>query len=178
MFNVFQNWLWAESVRDYALRTGQYERGAEAIASRYGFDLSNPRTESLPQSNAAPALGHILIAAGKRQEGERLLAQTIQWIDAHPRYGLVGVYRSRATAMMLLGEKDQALSNLQAVIETGHDIRHWWYLIEHDPVWEPVHGDPRFRAIADYCRQAARQQRARLDDLRRQGKVPPRPMRG
>ena len=177
LFNVFQNWLWAESVRDYALHTGQYDRGAEAIASRYGFDLSNPRTESLPQSNVAPALGHILIAAGKRQAGERLLAQTVQWIDDHPRYGPVGVYRTRATAMMLLGERAQALSNLKSAIETGKDRRHWWYLIEHDPVWGPVRNDPRFRSIADFCRQAARQQRAKLDELRRQGKVPFRPER-
>ena len=175
LFNVFQNWLWAESVRDYALQTGQYEQGAQAIASRYGFDLSNPRSDSLPQSGVAPMLGHILIAAGKRQQGERLLAQTVQWIDAHPRYGVVGVYRSRATAMMLLGERDQALSNLKAVIETGKDRRFWWYLIDRDPVWEPVRGDPRFKAIAEFCRQAARQQRARLDELRRQGKVPSRP---
>jgi TolB-like protein/DNA-binding winged helix-turn-helix (wHTH) protein len=177
LFNIFQNWLWAESVRDYALHTKQYDRGAEAIASRYGFDLSNPRTENLPQSDAAPKLAHILIAAGKRQAGERLLAQTIQWIDAHPRYGLVGVYRSRAAAMMLLGVKDQALSNLKAVIETGHERRIWWYLIEHDPVWEPVHNDPRFREIADFCRRAAREQRAKLDLLRRQGKVPVRQAR-
>ncbi|MEO7246868.1 MAG: hypothetical protein ABIW31_00300, partial [Novosphingobium sp.] len=80
----------------------------------------------------------------------------------------------RATAMMLLGERDQALSDLRASIETGHDIRHWWYIIDRDPVWVPVHGDPRFKAIAEICRNAARVQRARLDALRRAGKVPAR----
>jgi len=174
LFNLYQTWLWPETVRDYALGTKQYDIGAKAIAAHYGFDLRNLRTDSLPQATAAPALGHILLAAGKRQAGERLLAQTVQWIDAHPRYGLVGVYRLRATSLMLLGERDQALSDLQASIETGHDIRHWWYLIDHDPVWAPVHGDPRFRAIADYCRQAARAQRAKLDSLRSAGKVPVR----
>jgi TolB-like protein len=174
LFNRFQNWLWAESVRDYALHTKQYDIAAEAISTRYGFDLRNPHTDSLPQSIAAPALGQILLAAGKRQMGERLLAQTIQWIDAHPRYGLVGNYRIRAASMMLLGERDQALSDLKASIENGHDIRHWWYLIDRDPVWMPVHGDQRFKAIADYCRQAARVQRAKLDALRRAGKVPVR----
>ena len=174
LFNRFQNWLWAETVRDVALHTGQYRPAAEAIATRYGFDLQNPRTESLPQSIAAPALGQILLAAGERKKGEMLLAQTIQWLDAHPRYGLVGNRRVRATSLMLLGERDQALSDLKASMETGHDIRHWWYVVDRDPVWAPVHGDPRFRAIADYCRQAARAQRARLDALRRAGKVPVR----
>lgn len=174
LFNVFQNWLWAESVRDHALLTRQYDRGAEAIASRYGFDLRNPRTDSLPQSSAAPMLGHILLASGKRKEGERLLAQTVKWIDTHPRYGLVGVYRSRATAMMLLGQRDEALSNLKAVIENGKDQRHWWYLVKYDPVWKPAHDDPRFVEIARFCRRAATDQRAKLDDLRRRGKVPAR----
>jgi hypothetical protein len=156
------------------LHTKQYRQAAEAIATRYGFDLRNPRTESLPQSIAAPTLGHILLVAGERKKGEMLLAQTIQWIDEHPRYGLVGNRRVRATSLMLLGERDQALSDLKASIETGHDIRHWWYLIDRDPVWAPVHDDPRFKAIAGYCRKAASTQRAKLDALRRSGKVPAR----
>jgi TolB-like protein/DNA-binding winged helix-turn-helix (wHTH) protein len=174
LFNQYQNWLWVESVRDLALNTKQYGLGAEAIASRFGFDLQGPRTQSLPQSTAAPALANILIASGKRQAAERLLAQTIQWIDDHPHYGLVGVYRTRAASLMLLGERDQALSNLKASIETGHDLRHWRYLVERDPIWRPVHGDPRFQAIAEYCRQAARVQRAKLAELQRAGKVPTR----
>jgi hypothetical protein len=116
-----------------------------------------------------------LLAAGRKEQGERLLAQTIQWLDAHPRYGLVGNYRSRAASLMLLGEREQALSDLKASIETGHDIRHWWYLIDRDPVWISVRNDPRFKAIAEYCRQAARAQRGKLDALRRAGKVPARP---
>ena len=109
----------------------------------------------MAQANAATALAHILLAAGKRQAAERLLASTVQWIDAHPKFGLSVHMRIRATAMMLLGNRDEALSNLRASVEAGHDIRHWWYVIEHDPVWEPVHGDPRFLAIAAYYRKAA-----------------------
>ncbi|QGN55712.1 tetratricopeptide repeat protein [Novosphingobium sp. Gsoil 351] len=178
LFNRFQNWLWVESIRDQAFHTKQYASAAETIASRYGFDLSDPRTQSLPQSTVAPVLGQILLAQGKRQAGERFLAQTIQWLDAHPRYGIVGIYRTRAAALMLLGERDQALSNLKAAIETGHDIRHWWYLIEHEPIWVPVHDDPRFKEISEYCRHAARLQRDKLDALRRAGRVPVRPPAG
>ena len=76
--------------------------------------------------------------------------------------------------MMLLGERDQALSDLRASIETGHDIRHWWYIIDRDPVWAPVRNDPRFKAITEMCRNAASVQRAKLDALRRAGQVPAR----
>ncbi|MBW8786003.1 MAG: hypothetical protein JF593_15465 [Novosphingobium sp.] len=172
LFNVYQNFNWSEAVRDYAVNTGSYRQGAEAIATRFGFDLRNPRIDNIAKSTAAPALGDILIWSGERAKGEQLLAQTVQWIDAHPSYGLGGVKRTRAEAMMLLGQRDQALSDLRSSFETGHDIRQWWYVIDRDPVWAPARTDPRFQAIAELCRQAARGQRAKLDGLRHAGAVP------
>ena len=76
---------------------------------------------------------------------------------------------------MLLGERNEALSNLRASVETGHDIHHWWYVIERDPLWAHVRSDPKFEAIAEMYRQAARVQREKLDALRKAGKVPVRP---
>lgn len=177
LFNEVQNWNWSEAIRDHALYTREYDRGAEAIASRYGFDLKHPRVMNIAQTTAAPALAQILLSKGDRALGTRLLAETVRWIDTHPSFGLGGVMRTRARAMMLLGDRNQALSNLRASVETGHDIRFWWYLIERDPVWAPVRSDPRFKAIAEMCRQAARVQREKLDALRRAGKVPERPPR-
>lgn len=176
LFNLYQTWNWPQAVRDYALQTREYDRGAQAIASRYGFDLKNPRTTGPAQVNAAPALGNILLAKGDKVAGTRLLAQTVQWIDSHPVYGMHVHMRLRATAMMLLGERSEALSNLRASVETGHDIHHWWYVVNRDPVWAPVRSDPRFRAIAEMCREAAMQQRSKLDRLRQTGKVPTRTM--
>jgi TolB-like protein/DNA-binding winged helix-turn-helix (wHTH) protein len=175
LFNVYQSWNWSEAVRDYALQTGQYDRAAQAIAARYGFDLRNPRTLGPPQVNSAPALAQILMAKGDRAAATRLLAQTVQWIDTHPSYGMPFHMRARAASMMLLGERNEALSNLRAAFETGHDVRHWWYVVDRDPVWAPVRADPRFKAIAQMCREAARTERAKLDALRRTGKAPVRP---
>jgi hypothetical protein len=59
-------------------------------------------------------------------------------------------------------------------VESGRDIHHWWYVVDRDPVWAPVRGDPKFKAIAEMYRQAARVQRAKLDRLRSEGKVPTR----
>jgi TolB-like protein/DNA-binding winged helix-turn-helix (wHTH) protein len=174
-FNLYQTWNWPQAVRDYALQTGQYDRAAQAIAARYGFDLANPRTLGPPQVISAPALAQILMARGERTKATRLLAQTVQWIDTHPDYGMAFHMRARAEAMMLLGERTEALSNLQAAFETGHDVRHWWYVVDREPIWAPVRADPRFRAIAEMCRAAAREQRERLELLRRTGKAPIRP---
>jgi len=174
-FNMYQTWNWSEAVRDYALQTGQYDRAAQAIAARYGFDLRNPRTMGPPQVNSAPELAQILMAKGDQVTATRLLAQTVQWIDTHPRYGMAFHMRARAEAMMLLGEPNEALSNLRAAFETGHDVRHWWYVIDRDPVWAPVRADPRFKAISEGRRAAARVQREKLDVLRHSGKAPLRP---
>jgi TolB-like protein/DNA-binding winged helix-turn-helix (wHTH) protein len=177
LFNQFENWLWSESVRDYALHTREYDRGAEAIASRYGFDLDLPTVTNLQQTTAAVALGNLLLASGKTNQANRLLSQTIQWIDHHPLLGIVGVGRVKAGALMLLGQRDAALSLLTATVQSGHDMRFWWYLADRDPVWAPVRTDPRFRAIVAMCRKASAEQRAKLEALRRAGKVPQRSAR-
>ncbi|WP_176594123.1 winged helix-turn-helix domain-containing protein [Sphingobium sp. EM0848] len=176
LFNAYQNWNWPEAVRDHALHTREYDRGIKAIESHFGFDLEKPPSMSIARMLAAPALAHLLLAKGDKPAAMRLLAATVQWIDTHPRYGLGGFMRYRAEAMMLLGDHNQALSNLRASVESGDDLRQWWYLVRSEPIWAPVHADPRFQAIADLCRQAARVQRAKLDVLRRAGKVPVRPM--
>lgn len=177
LFNQYENWLWAESVRDYALNTREFDRAAEAIATRYGFDLDNPTVTNLQQTTPAVALGHILLAGGKTAQGTHLLGQTIRWIDQHPRLGLVGVGRIKAGALMLLGQRDEALSLLTATVQSGHDLRFWWYLVDRDPVWKPARGDPRFRAIAAMCRRAAAEQRTKLDAMRKAGRVPVRASR-
>jgi len=174
LFNEYSNWGWPEAIRDYSLHTRQFDRGAEEIASRFGFDLKHPTVRGIAQMMAAPALAHILLVKGDEATGKLLLADSVRWIDGHPSYGLAGIMRYRAAAMMLLGDSRQALSYLRASIETGHDIRQWWYIVDRDPVWLSVHDDPRFRAIAAICRRMAREQRVKLDTLRATGKVPTR----
>lgn len=175
LFNQFENWLWPEAVRDYALKSGQLERGARAIASRYGFDLSNPRVTALYQMTPSVPLGQILLAQGKDDLANRFLAQSVRWLDEHPKLGLGGgTGRAKAGALMLLGQRDQALSVLLATTRSAHDIHHCWYLTGHDPVWASVRADPRFREVATVCAASVKSQRAKVEQLRREGKVPRR----
>jgi hypothetical protein len=175
LFNQFENYLWAESVRDDALHGGDYLHAAEAIAARYGFDLANPRPTNLQQTEPALSLAQLLMLGGRQEDAKRLLVENLQWLDSRPAFGLNGGNgRSKAGSLMLLGQRDQALSVLRASVESGFDCRHWWYLAERDPVWAPVHADPRFGDIIGLCRQRAEAERAKLDLMRRQGKVPVR----
>lgn len=172
LFNHFENWLWAEAVRDFALKAGQLDRGAEAIATRYGFDLSSPQVTSLYQLPASVPLAQILIAQGKTELAHRLLSQAVRWLDEHPKLGLGGgTGRAKAGALMLLGQRDQALSVLLATTRGAHDIRQCWYLVRQDPVWAPVRSDPRFQEIVGVCSESQRTQRALLEAMRSAGKV-------
>lgn len=173
LFNQFENWNWSEAVRDQALHSREYAPAIRAIAGHYGIDPANPRITYLAQIHAAPSLAHLLLAKGDKIAANRLAAQTVRWIDAHySSYGPTGLMRYRALSMMLLGDKDRALSDLRASMVTAHDIRHWRYETDMEPIWNPVRSDSRFKQIAVMCRQAAAVQRARLDALRRAGKVP------
>jgi TolB-like protein/DNA-binding winged helix-turn-helix (wHTH) protein/tetratricopeptide (TPR) repeat protein len=173
-----QRWSWPQAVRDYALRTGHYDRSARAIAEHFRIDLVNPRILTVSQILGAVPLGHVLLAKGDRTRGTALLASAVHWIDSHPGYGMPAHMRIRAEAMMLLNERNEALTNLRASVETGQDIHLWWYVVDHDPVWAPVRSDPRFKAIAEMYREAARVQRAKLDRLRSEGKIPSRRLAG
>lgn len=175
VFNQFENWLWPEAVRDYALKTGQIERGAQAIAARYDFNLADPHVSSLYQLGPSAPLAQLLQAQGKIKLAQRLLAQTVRWVDEHQKLGLAGGNgRTKAQALMLLGARDQALSVLLAATGQARDIRHCWYLVKYDPIWVPVRNDPRFRQTVKLCVASIKTQRALVDAARRAGKVPKR----
>jgi len=85
------------------------------------------------------------------------------------------VYARRLRAAMLLvdGDRSAALSELAASFRSG-DYETWWYTLQYDPVWTPLHDDPRFMAIAENVSHYVENERTELETLRRKGLVPPR----
>jgi hypothetical protein len=79
----------------------------------------------------------------------------------------------RASALLLDGKKDAALTELAESYRSGLYVL-WWYTLERDPLWVPLHGDPRFQAIAADVRRYVDAQRSELETLRRNGDVPRR----
>lgn len=67
--------------------------------------------------------------------------------------------------------RDEALEALAEDFRSG-DHRQWWYTLKYDPVWLPLHGDSRFRAIAADVRRFVDSERNQLEVLRRRGDVP------
>jgi tetratricopeptide (TPR) repeat protein len=169
------DWLAAEAVRDLALHTGDFPRAIRFIDSG-ALGIAVPgKLNPLTAFSAVP-LAHVLQANGQRAESEKLLDDTLAWVNRKPDptqdYMLWWPRRRvRADALALQGHHDAAVAELADAFRSG-ERTDWWYTIERDPVWDSMRSDPRFQAIAAEARAHAAAQRALLEELRRKGEVP------
>jgi hypothetical protein len=114
-----------------------------------------------------------LEATGQTDQALALRRAASSWNDANETKYLGGSRRLRAEVLLLDGKQDAALAELAESFRSGFYAQ-WWYTIEHDPLWLPLHADARFQAIAADVRRYVDAQRSQLDALRRQGAVPNR----
>lgn len=169
------DWLAAEAVRDLALYTGDFARAICFIGSG-GLGIAAPRKLNPLTAFSAVPLAHVLQANGQRAESEKLLDDTLAWVNRKPDptqdYMLWWPHRRvRADALALRGHSDAAVAELAEAFRSG-ERTDWWYTIERDPVWDSMRSDPRFQAIAAEARAHAAAQRALLEEMRRRGEVP------
>ena len=158
------DWLAAEAVRDLALHTGDFPRAIRFIDNG-GLGIAAPEELNPLTVFSAVPLAHVLQANGQRAESEKLLDDTLAWVNRWPHR------RIRADALALQGHHDAAIAELAEAFRSG-ERTDWWYTIERNPVWDSLRSDPRFRAIAAEARTHAAHQRALLEEMRRQGEVP------
>jgi len=166
--------LWqGEALRDYALKTGELSRAIAFIQLK--FYLGDAPAEHLDVCNwrAAVYLSQLLAAAGQADQAIALRRAASSWNDANEAKYLGDSHRVRAAVLLLDRKPDPALAELKESFRLGY-YAHWWYTINYDPLWLPLHGDARFQAIATDVRRYVDAQRSQLEALRRQGVVPRR----
>jgi DNA-binding winged helix-turn-helix (wHTH) protein len=173
--SAFNNSLAAEAVRDLAFRTGDFPRAVRFIDSG-GLGIAAPGKLNPVTASSAVPLAHVLRANGQRGESEKLLDDTLAWVNRQPdptQDCMLWWPRRRvhADALALQGHSDAALAELAEAFRAG-ERADWWYTIERDPVWDSMRSAPRFQAIAAEARAHAAAQRALLEDMRRKGEVP------
>jgi len=161
------------ALRDYALKTGELSRAIAFIRSK--FYLGDAPAEHLELCNlrAAVYLSQLLAAAGQTDRALALRRAASSWNDANEAKYLGDSHRVRAGVLLLDGKTDAALAELAESFRLGF-YAHWWYTINYDPLWLPLHGDARFQAIAADVHRYVEAQRSELEALRRQGAVPRR----
>lgn len=166
--------LWTgEVLRDYALRSGELSRAIEFMRDK--FYLGDSPAEHLDTCNCGAALylSELLAASGQAAQAAAVRTAAAKWIDINQAKYLGGVPRLRARALLLDGKPDAALAALAQSFRSGF-YGYWWYTLNLDPLWVPLHDDPRFRAISADVHRYLDAQHSELEALRRAGLVPRR----
>jgi hypothetical protein len=88
------------------------------------------------------------------------------------RRGELWFVLTRVRALALLGRDDEALTWLQRLPSAGMNAH--WRELEIDPAMADLRGDRRFQQVISTMAANAKDQRARLDSLRKAGLVPDR----
>src|ERR1700733_13168065 len=166
--------IWqSEALRDYALKTGELNRAIAFIKSKYYFADAPVEHLEVCNCRAAVYLSQLLAAAGQDEQALALRRAASAWNDANEAKYLGGSRRLRAGLLLLDGKRDAALAELAESFRSGFYAQ-WWYTVEYDPLWLPLHGDARFQAIAVDVRRYVDAQRSQLEALRQHGDVPRR----
>ena len=119
-------------------------------------------------------LSQLMAAAGQGEQALALRRAASSWLEANASKLFLGCAgRLRAGVLLLDGKQDAALTELADSFRSGCYMN-WWYIINYDPLWLPLHGDPRFQTIAADVRRYVGAQRSQLEALRRHGDVPRR----
>lgn len=166
----------AQALRDYALHTRDYATAEALLCTRYAMTTDGPVAIDLYNFRAWVMLAHLQREQGNTARANRVLEAIVAWLDEeYGEYGPVFERRTRAQALMLLGRREEALRDLVASFAVDHDHVEWWYAIGRDPVWNEVRETAEFRTLAAEAQRFAARERASVDELRRQGKIPRRP---
>ncbi|MEP6548284.1 MAG: winged helix-turn-helix domain-containing protein [Gammaproteobacteria bacterium] len=166
-----QNWLEPEALRDSALKTGELSRAIEFIKAKYYLTIDPVSNLDVCNNGAAIVLSQLMAAQGHAAEAQALRHSAMSWNVANAVKYAGGLPRIAAGSLLLDGRRDAALDKLAEDFRSG-DYRFWWYTFKYDPVWLPLHNDPRFQAIAINVQRYVDAQRRALEELRRQGNIP------
>jgi TolB-like protein/DNA-binding winged helix-turn-helix (wHTH) protein len=172
LYNETLDWGAPEALRDYALKAHELGRTIEFMQDKYNLRGNVSGKLTLDNFRAAVFLSQLLATSGQVREGLDMRRTAAAWNDANQaKLGTVYAIRLRASILMLDGKRDAALSELAESFKKA-DYENWWYTLRLDPLWLPLHEDPRFRAISAEVQRYIGTQREQLEILRRDGQVP------
>lgn len=173
-FGFNESWGVVEALRDAALREGDIGATIVLLRERYSLPAGEPPRLDVANFRVTVPLAHLLLRQGSRDEARVLLREAVRWIDADTRFGSLYKRRTRAQAMMLLGEPELALRDLAASFAEDFDYSQWWYTQRLDPVFDALRGDPRFVAIFRGVASHVSLERQAVERMRERGEIPRR----
>ena len=173
-FGFNESWGVVETLRDAALRAREPGPAISLLRERYALPAGVAPRLDVGNFRVTVPLAHLLQVQGARDEAAALLRDTIRWIDADTRFGAVYKRRTRAQALMLLGDRERALQDLAASFAEDQDYTQWWYTQRLDPVFDGVRDDPRFVEIFRAVASHVALERQAVERMRERGEIPRR----
>jgi len=166
------------AIRMHARTTGDVARARTAVEAIAGVSWDASGRPSLPggspNRDGAIALADLLILDGQEERGRRLLAEIIGRMnrELHAGRSERWYWAWHPVALALNGDLEAALAMLERLNAAG--ARRNVFLMETDPAFEALQGNPRFEALLSETRAHAVEQRRELDRMRAEGLVPDR----
>jgi len=173
--------LTINAVRMHARVTGDRGRALAVLQARSGVEwdeLGQPQLQlRLDWKDWEVGYADVLLLDGQAERAERLLRAVLAQMDHESRDLGVGDFfqsRYRPIALALLGEHDAALVALTDSRHMKLRMRDWWYFLEFEPAYASLRHEPRFQQLVARARDHRAAQRAKLEEMRRDGLVPRR----
>jgi tetratricopeptide (TPR) repeat protein len=116
-------------------------------------------------------LASVLIKTGEREKAEQLLDRISSSINVYPRLGVYGYGITDVQIYALRDDKEEALAALRQAIDQGWR-QFWWYYLEHDPILQPLHNEPLFKAMKEEIKTDMAEQLARVREWEAKGGLP------
>ena len=147
--------------------TAQITRSISMLRQELGdFEKSNePQTNGRKGINLRLRLTHLLQRQGDKAAADRSLSKLRPRLT---RNALAPAFAMGAW-QMLAGEHEAAIQSLSNEIRREH-VPVWW-LIDRDPIWEPVRANPLYQAALEIERQRVARQRILLEQMRERGEI-------
>jgi TolB-like protein/DNA-binding winged helix-turn-helix (wHTH) protein len=171
--DLCKHMLASNAIRDYALQTEELSRAIAFIKLKYYLGDSPAADLEVCNYQAAVYLSQLMAAAGQSEQALTLRRAASAWLDTNEIRFFGDARGLRAAALLLDGKQDAALSELAESFRSGRYVN-WWYTLKFDPLWVPLHKDPRFQAIEADVQKYIDVQRTELEALRKNGLVPRR----
>jgi len=159
--------LVVSSIREEARRTHDYARAIAALTKSSGLtwdEQGAPRLRARFGSKfKVVALADVMMLAGQTPQARRLVDALLADIKLEEDLGRSARWYVWTTpqALMLLGRRAEALSNLEREDLLPARISDGWYFLQRDPILTGLRDEPRFQKIAAEVTRRERWERER-----------------
>jgi len=149
------------TLHNQALSTGNLADALAAFRKRHPSLFTATPEIKVDNILQAVDLSSLLQASGQNEQAETLLQAILAAYD-QPYFATGGyalwIVPAKAEALVLLGRQDEAIAELQRIVDKGWRIT-WQWDTELNPIFDSLRDDPRYLDIINFLQQDMERQK-------------------